>query len=75
MTHFQARRDALQRKAGESIKEAELRACESCGEDFLVMRSWQKQCSPRCRQRAYEFVHTPDMDSRCTRQPQGRTRD
>jgi len=53
MTHFQAQRDAFERKAGESIKEPELRACEGCGEDFLVMRDWQKHCRPRCRQRAY----------------------
>ena len=30
-----------------------LRACSSCGREFRLKRPWQKQCSPRCRQRAY----------------------
>lgn len=29
------------------------RACETCGKQFRPKRSWQKQCSARCRQRAY----------------------
>jgi hypothetical protein len=29
------------------------RACSGCGSPFLPKRPWQKQCSPRCRQRAY----------------------
>ena len=30
-----------------------LRACSGCGREFRPKRTWQKQCSPRCRQRAY----------------------
>jgi hypothetical protein len=29
------------------------RGCNGCGNQFLPKRSWQKQCSQRCRQRAY----------------------
>jgi len=29
------------------------RACNGCGVPFRPKRSWQKQCSARCRQRAY----------------------
>ena len=53
MTHFPARRDAFPREAKKSIGKANMRACSACGKDFLVMRPWQRQCSPRCRQRAY----------------------
>jgi hypothetical protein len=54
MTHFPARRDAFPREAEESsIGKINLRACSGCGKDFCVTRSWQKQCSPRCRQRTY----------------------
>ena len=27
--------------------------CSGCGSPFQPKRPWQKQCSPRCRQRAY----------------------
>ena len=30
-----------------------LRLCSACGKPFRLKRSWQKQCSARCRQRAY----------------------
>ena len=53
MTHFQPQRDALQKKDGQRISQTEIRACTGCGCDFVVTRPWQKQCTPRCRQRAY----------------------
>jgi len=53
MRHFQGHREALRRKAGESIHEPELRACDGCGKDFQLRRPWQKHCSARCCQRAY----------------------
>ena len=53
MTHLQTRRDAFRKEAEESIHESNLRACKACGKDFLVVRPWQRQCSPRCRQRMY----------------------
>jgi hypothetical protein len=31
----------------------DLRLCGGCGKHFRPERPWQKQCSPRCRQRAY----------------------
>ena len=33
--------------------EVELRPCSACGRPFRLKRPWQKQCSARCRQRAY----------------------
>lgn len=27
--------------------------CNGCGSPFRPKRPWQRQCSPRCRQRAY----------------------
>jgi hypothetical protein len=30
-----------------------LRPCSACGRPFRPKRTWQKQCSARCRQRAY----------------------
>src|SRR5229473_5775232 len=30
-----------------------VRACNGCGSPFRPKRSWQKQCSARCRQRTY----------------------
>src|SRR2546429_7779719 len=53
MTHLLARRDALSRKAEEYISKTNMKACSACGKDFWVARSWQKHCSPRCRQRTY----------------------
>jgi hypothetical protein len=53
MTHFQPQRDASQHEQGESLDKTEIRACVGCGRDFVLTRSWQKQCTPRCRQRAY----------------------
>jgi hypothetical protein len=32
---------------------SEMRSCNGCGARFCPKREWQKQCSPRCRQRAY----------------------
>jgi hypothetical protein len=32
---------------------SEVRVCQGCGGHFRPSRGWQKQCSPRCRQRAY----------------------
>jgi hypothetical protein len=58
MTHLLARRDAFQRQAEKSIGKTHLRACSACGKDFLVMRPWQRQCSPRCRQRMYVQRHS-----------------
>jgi hypothetical protein len=31
--------------------------CQGCGKHFRPNRPWQKQCSPRCRQRAYVLRH------------------
>ena len=31
----------------------DVRICQGCGGHFRPKRHWQKQCSPRCRQRAY----------------------
>ena len=53
MTHLLARHDAFQKEAEESISRSSLKACSACGKDFLVVRPWHKQCSPRCRQRTY----------------------
>jgi hypothetical protein len=53
MTHLLARRDAFQQQPEESIGQSNLKACSACGKDFLVMRPWQRQRSPRCRQRTY----------------------
>ena len=33
------------------------RICGGCGKQFRPKRPWQKQCSPRCRQRAYVQRH------------------
>ena len=30
-----------------------VRSCSACGREFPPKRSWQRQCSPRCRQRAF----------------------
>jgi hypothetical protein len=32
---------------------SDIRVCQECGEHFRPKRPWQKQCSHRCRQRAY----------------------
>jgi len=53
MTHFPSRSDALVKLGEESLRQTQIRACTGCGRDFLVMRAWQRQCSQRCRQRAY----------------------
>jgi hypothetical protein len=53
MTHFPAQRDAFQEEAEESIGKSNTKPCSACGKDFLVVRPWQRQCSPRCRQRTY----------------------
>src|SRR5215469_2061770 len=39
----------------------ENRACGACGERFRPKRSWQKQCSQKCRQRIYPA----EKDSGC----------
>jgi hypothetical protein len=53
MTHLLARRDAFPRKDEVFTGQTNLKACSACGKDFVVVRPWQKQCSPRCRQRTY----------------------
>jgi hypothetical protein len=53
VTHSQAHSDALQQNLVVSVGESELRACAGCGKDFAPCRPWQKQCTPRCRQRTY----------------------
>jgi hypothetical protein len=53
MTHWTARRDALRGKDEETIGQSETRLCTACGSEFQPVRSWQLQCSPRCRQRRY----------------------
>jgi hypothetical protein len=58
MTHFPARGDAFSREAEESTGKSNLRACSACDKDFCVTRPWQRQCSPRCRQRAYAQRHS-----------------
>jgi hypothetical protein len=45
--------DASETQDVEILPKKEIRACTACGRDFLVSRSWQRQCSQRCRQRAY----------------------
>jgi GTP cyclohydrolase I len=45
--------DASETQDGEILSEKEIRACTACEHDFVVMRPWQRQCSPRCRQRTY----------------------
>jgi hypothetical protein len=37
--------------------QSEVRVCQGCGKHFRPNRPWQKQCSPRCRQRAYVLRH------------------
>ncbi len=53
VTHFPARSDALRQNRGVSVDESEARACAGCGIGFVPSRPWQRQCSPRCRQRTY----------------------
>jgi len=53
MTHFPARRDAFLAHDEESIGKPQTRACTGCGASFEPKRYWQRQCSARCRQRAY----------------------
>jgi len=53
VTHFPDRSDALVKVEEESPREIQIRTCTGCGRDFVVMRAWQRQCSQRCRQRAY----------------------
>ena len=53
MTHFQVRRDAFSDEVEENISKDSRRACRGCGRQFVASRAWQKQCSQRCRQRAY----------------------
>ena len=53
MTHFPRERDAFQREDEGEGREIEVRPCSGCGSEFRPARSWQKQCSARCRQRAY----------------------
>jgi hypothetical protein len=36
-----------------SRSQTAVRPCNACGKEFRVKRPWQKQCSARCRQRAY----------------------
>ena len=51
--HSQARSDALPQEQVKSSSESETRVCAGCGIDFVPSRFWQRQCSPRCRQRTY----------------------
>ena len=53
MTHFLDLREASQPKSEPDIAEPQTRVCVPCGRKFRPGRTWQKQCSPRCRQRAY----------------------
>ena len=56
MTHRDAFLGACEASAerdGRFLDKSEIRACTGCGRDFEVQRPWQKQCSVRCRQRAY----------------------
>src|SRR4051812_39793730 len=53
MTHFQPQHDASDEQPEQFLVKAKIRACTGCGRNFVVVRQWQKQCSPRCRQRAY----------------------
>jgi len=53
VTHFPAHSDASQQNLGVSIGKSVTRACVGCGMDFVPIRFWQRQCSPRCRQRTY----------------------
>jgi len=53
MTHFPAWRDAFQKDTDRFLGKINTKACSACGKDFLVVRPWQRQCSPRCRQRTY----------------------
>jgi len=53
VTRFPASGDALVKPEEESSRQIQIRTCTGCGRDFVVMRAWQRQCSQRCRQRAY----------------------
>ena len=53
MTHFPPRRDAFQAEDEEAVKKLEMCVCAGCGATFRPTRTWQRRCSPRCRQRAY----------------------
>ena len=53
MTHFPLRRDAFPKPDDVYSTGLGKRLCTGCGRDFQPKREWQRQCSPRCRQRAY----------------------
>jgi len=53
VTHFPTYGDAFGKPEEESPRQMQIRACTGCKRDFVVMRAWQRQCSQRCRQRAY----------------------
>jgi hypothetical protein len=53
VTHFPARRDALQPSGEGQGWGNEPRPCNGCGTHFHPQRPWQKHCNHRCRQRAY----------------------
>ena len=53
VTHLLTRSDALRNVQGEAVEGQSIRACAGCGTHFSPTRFWQKQCSARCRQRAY----------------------
>jgi len=61
MTHYRTAANASFRPLDSDVthggqsrdRQVELQACDGCGNRFRPKRSWQKQCSPRCRQRVY----------------------
>lgn len=56
MTHceaFSGECNASAKRVERFLPKSEIRACTVCGRDFEVVRSWQRQCSPRCQQWAY----------------------
>jgi hypothetical protein len=58
VTHFPTLRDASRAEGEGQGWESEQRLCKGCGTHFHPQRTWQKQCSQRCRQRAYVQRHS-----------------
>lgn len=53
MTHLQANGDAYLNRDDRIQQRSTTRVCMECEKEFQRRRFWQRQCSPRCRQRAY----------------------
>ena len=53
VTHFPPRCNALRAEGEAQAHQPVTRACSGCGDDFQIVRPWQKHCSPRCRVRVH----------------------